>query len=201
MEIDFKADKGLDFLDPVSLEAGEGGASRRMTGQGHVQIAEPARPLKLEGSPPRRGQLRPPANGQDSKSLPRVVDPKLSCLSTLPEDRQHRSGSGGSFDARARLSFHRGQAKIDLFEFTAPGEICVAMEGKASLGTRGEREGKVGAAIEAIGPFRLLSHRLNLLPPSPSCSRWRALCSSSDVAFVSPVVCLPAAREDRETPS
>ena len=190
MEADFKADKGSILLDPVSLEAGEGGASLRMTGQGHVQIAEPRVSLKLEGRRLDADSFILSANGQDFKSrfrewsVPKFVVPvdldlKIDSIGLGQEDLSN---------AIARLSLDRGQAKIDLFEFTAPGETRVAMEGKAGLGTRGGTEGKVALQSKQSDRFGRYLDRLNLRSPFLRVLDGRPFEASSDIAFVSPVV-------------
>jgi hypothetical protein len=45
----FKTAGGRVELEPVSVEAGEGGASLRMTGAGSIRLDEPRVALKLEG--------------------------------------------------------------------------------------------------------------------------------------------------------
>ena len=109
-----------------------------------MQIAEPRVSLKLEGRRLDADSFILSANGQDFKSrfrewsVPKFVVPvdldlKIDSIGLGQEDLSN---------AIARLSLDRGQAKIDLFEFTAPGETRVALEGKAGLGTREGRRAR-----------------------------------------------------------
>ena len=190
MDAEFKASDGAIVLDPVSLEAGEGGASLRMAGTGSVQIAEPRVSLKLDGRRLDADSFILSANGQDFKSrfrewsvpkfaVPVDLDLKIDSIGLGQEDLSN---------AIARLSFDSGQFKVGLFEFTAPGETRVAMEGKAGLGARGGTEGKIALASKASDRFARYLERLNLRSPFLRVLDGRPFEMSSDVAFVSPVV-------------
>lgn len=189
LEAEFKANNGLIVLDPVSLEAGEGGASLRMSGQGSVQIAEPRVSLRLEGRRLDADSFILSASGQDFKSrfrewsVPKFVVPvdldlKIDSIGLGQEDLSN---------AIARLSLDRGRARINLFEFTAPGETRVAMEGTAGLGARGGTEGKIALQSKTSDRFARYLDRLNLRSPFLRVLDGRPFEMSSDVAFVSPV--------------
>ncbi|WP_210484930.1 AsmA family protein [Microvirga antarctica] len=190
LDAEFKASNGAIVLDPVSLEAGEGGASLRMQGQGSVQIAEPRIALKLEGRRLDADSFILSGNGQDFKSrfkewsVPKFVVPvdldlKIDSIGLGQDDLSN---------AIARLSLDRGQARINLFEFTAPGETRVAMEGKAGLGSRGGTEGKIALQSKSSDRFARYLERLNLRSPFLRVLDGRPFEASSDLAYISPVV-------------
>ena len=68
VETEFKTVPGAVELNPVSLEAGEGGASLRMTGEGRIGLNEPRISLKLEGRRLDADSFILSSNGQDFKS-------------------------------------------------------------------------------------------------------------------------------------
>lgn len=190
LDAEFKASNGLILLDPVSLEAGEGGASLRMSGQGTIQIGEPRVSLRLEGRRLDADSFILSASGQDFKSrfrewsvpkfaVPVDLDLKIDSIGLGQEDLSN---------AIARLSLDRGQATVDLFEFTAPGETRIALEGKAGLGARGGTVGKIALQSKTSDRFARYLDRLNLRSPFLRVLDGRPFEASSDVAFVSPVV-------------
>ncbi|MGO4572432.1 AsmA family protein [Microvirga sp. 2TAF3] len=190
IETEFKVNSGTVELKPVSLEAGEGGASLRMTGEGSVQLNDPRISLKLEGRRLDADSFILSSNGQDFKSrlqqwslppisVPIDLDLKIDSIGLGQDDLSN---------AVLRLSLNRGQAKLDRIEFMAPGETRIAMEGKIGLTTRGGGDGKVALASNASDRFARYLNRLGLRSPFLNILDGRPFEASSDVAFSNPVL-------------
>ena len=116
VETEFKTVPGAVELNPVSLEAGEGGASLRMTGEGRIGLNEPRISLKLEGRRLDADSFILSGNGQDFKSrlqqwslpvvhIPIDLDLKIDSIGLAQEDLsnanlravpRHRAGAARS---------------------------------------------------------------------------------------------------------
>ena len=159
VETDFKTQAGAVALSSVSVEAGEGGASLRMTGEGSIGLDVPRIALKLEGRRLDADSFILSSNGQDFKSrlqawslppisVPIDLDLRLDSIGLGQEDLTN---------ANLRLTLERGKARLERIEFNAPGETRVGLEGELGLTTQGGIAGQGGARLQRIGPAGALS--------------------------------------------
>lgn len=190
VESEFKTQDGAVRLDKVSLEAGEGGASLRMTGEGSIGLSDPRISLKLQGRRLDADSFILSANGQDFKtrlqqwSLPPIrvpvdLDLTLDSIGLAQDDLSN---------ANLRLSLNRGRARVERIEFTAPGETRVALEGELGLTTQGGINGKVALASKASDRLARYLARLKINSPFLQVLDGRPFEVSSDFAFANPVL-------------
>lgn len=190
VEAEFKTVPGAVELPQVSVEAGEGGASLRMAGQGRIGLDDPRISLKLEGRRLDADSFILSSNGQDFKSrlaqwsIPPVVVPidldlKLDSIGLGQDDLSN---------ANLRLSVERGRARLERIEFVAPGEARVALEGQLGLTTQGGISGKVALASNASDRLARYLERLNVRSPFLKVLDGRPFEASSDIAFANPVL-------------
>lgn len=190
VETEFKTVPGAVELGPVSVEAGEGGASLRMTGDGRIGLNDPRISLRLEGRRLDADSFILSSNGQDFKSrlqswsLPLVrvpidLDLKIDSIGLGQEDLSN---------AILKLSLDTGRAQIDRIEFAAPGETRVAVEGQLGLTTRGGINGKVALASNASDRLARYLARIGLNSPLLRMLDGRPVEASSEIAFSNPVL-------------
>jgi len=190
VETDFKTQGGGVALGPINLEAGEGGASLRMSGEGSIRLDDPRISLKLEGRRLDADSFILSSSGQDFKarlgewSLPPITVPldldlKIDSIGLAQEELSN---------ANLRLSLERGLARLDRIEFTAPGESRVALQGELGLTTQGGINGKVALASNASDRLARYLNRLNIESPFLKVLDGRPLEASSDFAFANPVL-------------
>lgn len=190
VETEFKTVPGAVELGPVSVEAGEGGASLRMTGDGRIGLNDPRISLRLEGRRLDADSFILSSNGQDFKSrlqnwsLPLVrvpidLDLKIDSIGLGQEDLSN---------AILKLSLDTGRAQIDRIEFTAPGETRVAVEGQLGLTTRGGINGKVALASNASDRLARYLARIGLNSTLLRMLDGRPVEASSEIAFSNPVL-------------
>ena len=190
VETEFKTVPGAVELGPVSVEAGEGGASLRMTGDGRIGLNDPRISLRLEGRRLDADSFILSSNGQDFKSrlqswsLPLVrvpidLDLKIDSIGLGQEDLSN---------AILKLSLDTGRAQVDRIEFTAPGETRVAVEGQLGLTTRGGINGKVALASNASDRLARYLARIGLNSPLLRMLDGRPVEASSEIAFSNPVL-------------
>ncbi|NBJ11937.1 AsmA family protein [Microvirga arsenatis] len=190
VETEFRTVPGAVELGPVSVEAGEGGASLRMTGDGRIGLNEPRISLRLEGRRLDADSFILSSNGQDFKSrlqswsLPLVrvpidLDLKIDSIGLGQEDLSN---------AILKLSLDTGRAQLDRIEFTAPGETRVAVEGQLGLTTRGGINGKVALASNASDRLARYLARIGLNSPLLRMLDGRPVEASSEIAFSNPVL-------------
>jgi uncharacterized protein involved in outer membrane biogenesis len=190
VDAEFKTKPGAVELSQVSVEAGEGGASLRMAGEGTIRIDDPRISLKMEGRRLDADSFILSSNGQDFKSrlaqwsIPPVVVPidldlRLDSIGLGQDDLSNAS---------LRLSVERGRARLDRIEFTAPGDTRVAMEGELGLTTQGGINGKVALASNASDRLARYLERLNIRSPFLKVLDGRPFEASSDIAFANPVL-------------
>jgi uncharacterized protein involved in outer membrane biogenesis len=185
----FKTAAGTLELDNVSLEAGEGGSTLRLTGSGAMRLPEPALSLKLEG---RRldvdAFLLSPA-GQEFKArmarwgpppvdLPIDLDLTLASIGLAQEEL-----SGLVLQAGLR----KGKAEVRRLAFTAPGQTKVSAEGEVGLTIEGGGSGRV--SVTSDGTDRLLRYlaRLDVALPFANAIEGQPLEASADVSVAPPV--------------
>jgi len=190
VETEFKTVPGAVELNPVSLEAGEGGASLRMTGEGRIGLNEPRISLKLEGRRLDADSFILSGNGQDFKSrlqqwsvpvihFPIDLDLKIDSIGLGQEDLS---------SANLRLSLDTGRARLDRIEFIAPGDTRVALEGELGLTTRGGLNGKVALASNASDRLARYLARIGINSPLLRVLDGRPVEASSEIAFANPVL-------------
>ncbi|WP_052954595.1 AsmA family protein [Microvirga vignae] len=192
VETDFKTADGAVALSSVTLEAGEGGASLRMTGEGSIGITDPRIALKLEGRRLDADSFILSSSGRDFAS--RVKEWSLPPI-TVPIDLDLKIDSIGLgqedlSNANLRLSLERGKARLDRIEFNAPGETRVALEGQLGLTTQGGIEGKVALASNASDRLARYLDRIKIRSPFLDVLDGRPVEASSDIVFNNPVLSL-----------
>lgn len=192
VEADFKTANGAVMLEPVSVEAGEGGASLRMTGQGRIGITDPRVSLKLEGRRLDADSFILSSNGRDFAS--RLQEWSLPPI-TVPIDLDLKIDSIGLgqddlTNANLRLSLEKGKARIDQITFNAPGETRVALEGQLGLTTQGGIEGKVALTSNASDRLARYLDRIKIRSPLLDVLDGRPVEASSDIVFNNPVLSL-----------
>jgi hypothetical protein len=190
VETEFKTVPGAVELNPVSLEAGEGGASLRMTGEGRIGLNDPRISLRLEGRRLDADSFILSSTGQDFKSrlqqwslplirVPIDLDLKIDSIGLGQEDLTN---------AALRLSLDTGRARLDRIEFNAPGDTKVALEGQLGVTTRGGINGKVALASGASDRLARYLARIGLNSPLLTAFDGRPIEASSEVAFSNPVL-------------
>ncbi|MBB4039316.1 hypothetical protein GGR34_000951 [Microvirga flocculans] len=190
VETEFRTAPGVVELGPVSLEAGEGGASLRMTGEGRVGLNDPRISLRLEGRRLDADSFILSSTGQDFASrlqqwslplirIPIDLDLKIDSIGLGQEDLSN---------AILRLSLDTGRARLDRIEFTAPGETRVALEGQLGMTTRGGINGKVALASNASDRLARYLARIGLQSPLLRLLDGRPVEASSEIAFSNPVL-------------
>ncbi|WP_243371720.1 AsmA family protein [Microvirga solisilvae] len=192
VETNFKTANGAVLLEGVSLEAGEGGASLRMTGEGSIGITDPRIALKLEGRRLDADSFILSSNGRDFGS--RLKEWSLPPI-TVPIDLDLKIDSIGLgqedlTNATMRLSLDHGKARVERFEFNAPGETRVAMEGQLGLTTQGGIEGKVALASNVSDRLARYLDRIKIHSPFLDVLDGRPVEVSSDIVFSNPVLSL-----------
>ncbi|NIX76448.1 AsmA family protein [Microvirga terricola] len=190
IETQFRTEGKNLALDPVSVEAGEGGASLRMTGAGSVQLKDPHVSLKLEGRRLDADSFLLSSNGQDfttrlqqwtipPTTFPIDLDLKIDSIGLGQEDLSN---------AALRLSLLGGKARVDRIEFQAPGDTRVALQGELGSKVQGGIAGKVALASNASDRLARYLNRINIRSPFLRILDGRPFEMSSDVAVVSPVL-------------
>jgi uncharacterized protein involved in outer membrane biogenesis len=164
VESTFKTNGSAVVLDEVVLEAGEGGASLRMTGNGRIQTDDPRISLKLEGRRLDADSFILSSSGQDfagrlrtwtfpRTTIPIDLDLSLNSIGLAQEELTN---------AVFRGSIAKGRAQVERFEFVAPGETRVAVEGSIGLNTQGGANGRVAFASAASDRFARYLERVKL---------------------------------------
>jgi uncharacterized protein involved in outer membrane biogenesis len=188
IQTSFKSQDGRIDLDPLSIEAGEGGASVRLTGTGAIRIDDPRLSLKLEGrrldldafalAPSGQHAIEHVAGGK--LSFPAPVDLELTLNSVaLAQDEL--------VNVALRASLARGRAEIERLEAVAPGQTRIAVAGDAALDLQGGASGRVTVASAASDRFLRYLSRFGL-SVWPAALDGQALEASADVSLASPVV-------------
>ncbi len=184
----FKTAGGAVELEPVSVEAGEGGASLRMTGAGAVRLDEPRVSLKLEGRrldidsfilSPSGKELAARAGTWSMPSIAVPVDLDLS-LNSIGFGQEELT----NFVARGTIV--RGRAQVERIELEAPGQTKIAAAGEIGL-TDGDGNGRV--ALVAAAPDRLARYlgKLDLPVFLPAAMTGGPFEAAADVVHAAPV--------------
>lgn len=190
VESEFKTRPNAVDLSGVTLDAGEGGASLRLTGEGSVRLNDWRIALKLEGRRLDADSFILSASGQDFASrlrqwsLPLVrtpidLDLKLDSIGLAQDDLTN---------ATARLTLARGRARVEQLAFTAPGDTRVALSGEFGLAIQGGLNGRLSVASNASDRFARYLNRLRINSPALAALDGRPFEASTDFAFVSPVL-------------
>jgi hypothetical protein len=186
----FKTNGSVVELDPVVLEAGEGGASLRMTGTGSIRTDDPRIALKLEGRRLDADSFLISSQGQDFLSrlgtwspppVPLPVDLDLAINSIgLAQDELT------NFVLRGSLA--RGRAEIERLEFNAPGETRVAVQASAGLTTEGGASGRAGISSAASDRLARYIERFRASGPFLKVLDGRPFEAASDFVLDLPVL-------------
>jgi hypothetical protein len=176
-------------LDPVTIEAGEGGASLRMTGTGAVRTDDPAVFLKLEGRRLDVDSFIMSAQGRDFGE--RWHNWRLPATST-PIDLDLALNSVGLAqdeitNVRFRGMVRRGRAEIERLEMTAPGQTQITVSGDVGLTSEGGGSGRIGIVSGASDRFARYLDRLDLGGPHLTPLDGRPFEAAADVALADPV--------------
>ncbi|WP_112662559.1 AsmA-like C-terminal region-containing protein [Microvirga flavescens] len=196
LETGFKTKQGRIALDNTSLEAGEGGASLRMIGQGEIQLSDPRISLKLEGRRLDADSFIISSNGRDFKSriaawslpantLPIDLDLKLDSIGLGQEDLS---------SAVLRASLIGGQVKLERFEFMAPGETRVTVQGETDLSGQIGLEGRVAITSNVSDRLARYLERIDIRSPFLKALDGRPVEVASDISFASPILSLSRMR-------
>lgn len=189
IQTNFKSSAGAIELDPLSVEAGEGGSGVRLTGTGTLRLDDPRLSLKLEG---RRldldGFLLSPGgqamverlSGANLLSLPVPTDLDLSLNSIA-------FGQDELTDLALRASLAKGRADIARLEVVAPGQTRISVAGEAGLGTQAGASGHVTLASTGVDRFLRYLGRLGVVVSLPAALEGQALEASADLSLASPV--------------
>lgn len=196
LQATFKAAADGISLEPVSVEAGEGGASLRLTGTGAVRLDEPGIRLKLEGrrldidsfilSPSgrelasRSGTWQPPLVG-----VPIELDLSINSLGFAQEELQNLVIRGALL---------RGQVRAERIEVTGPGQTRVALQGEAGLTGQGGISGRVALQSAASDRFGRYLARLGAPGRLTALMDGRPLEASAEVSLGPPVTSLRGVR-------
>ena len=185
----FKTTGGAVELEPVSVEAGEGGASLRMTGAGSVRLDDPRVSLKLEGRRLDIDSFILSASGRElaaqagTWSMPPIVVPidlDLS-LNSIGFGQEELT----NFVARGTLG--RGRAQIERIEVEAPGQTRIAAAGEIGLTTEGGGNGRIAIASAASDRFARYLGKLRLENVVPTVLTTGPLEAAADVVHAAPV--------------
>ena len=191
----FKTAGGAVELEPVSVEAGEGGASLRMTGAGAVQLDEPRVSLKLEGrrldidsfvlSPSgralaeRAGTWTVPAI-----AVPIELDLSLNSIGFAQEELTN-------FVARGRLTGSR--LEVERIAVEGPGEARIAAAGEIGLNEAGG-SGRVALAAAASDRFARYLGKLKVSSSFLDVLDGRPLEMAADIVHAAPITSFRNAR-------
>jgi uncharacterized protein involved in outer membrane biogenesis len=185
----FKTAGGAVELEPVAIEAGEGGGSLRLTGGGAVSLSEPRVSLKLQGRRLDVDSFLLSASGRElvaragSWSLPPLfvpVDLDLS-LNSIGLAQEELS------NLVARLTLDRGRARVTRLEVEAPGQTRVAAEGEIGLTTEAGGGGRIAIATPASDRFARYIAKLGVRGPFLAFLDGRPLEAAADIVHAAPV--------------
>ena len=192
----FKSEGSSVELDPLVVEAGEGGASLRLSGTGSVRLDDPRVSVKLSGRRLDVDSFVLSASGQEflnrkgSWSLPPTstpidLDVTLNSIGLAQDEIA---------DLALRASLLKGVAVVDRIEFVAPGQTRIALQGEVGLTTQGGANGRVALSSVQSDRFGRYLAKLGLSGPFLSGLDGRALEAAADMVLASPVVSFRNAR-------
>lgn len=192
----FKTSAGGVDLETVTVEAGEGGASLRLTGTGRIAADDPRISLKLEGKRLDADGFLLSGTGQDFLSrLPHFAPPPasvpidldLSLTSVLLAQEELSN-------LVLRGAVERGRVRVERLDFTAPGETRVAIAGEAGLTLQGGLSGRVALASQASDRFARYIDRFGLNGPFFRLLDGRPVDAAAEVSLAGPDVTFRNAR-------
>ena len=158
LEAGFKTHGRSVALDPVSVEAGEGGASLRLGGTGSIALDNPRLALKLEGRRLDADSFILSGTGRDFMQRLSTYAPPPAAV---PVELDLTLGSIGLAqeeltNAVLRASLERGRVRVRQLDFEAPGTSRVSLSGEFGVGTQGGLDGRVAltsAASDRLGRY------------------------------------------------
>ncbi|HKH34717.1 MAG TPA: hypothetical protein VKA80_11250, partial [Beijerinckiaceae bacterium] len=189
IQTSFKTGAGSIELDPVSIEAGEGGTTLRLAGTGLVRIDDPRLSLKLEGKRLDLDGFILSASGRAFKeragtwALPPITTPIDLDLSL----NSIGLGQDELSNFALRVYLRSGRAEIVRLEFMAPGQTRIAAEGEVGLTTEGGGTGRVAVATQATDRFLRYLAKLDVPIPFAGAIGAQPLEAAADVSFAPPV--------------
>jgi hypothetical protein len=189
VETGFSTSGGTVELENVVVEAGEGGASLRLTGTGAVRTGEPRLSLKLEGRRADADNLLIGANPRDLlSSLSLYVSPATA----MPVDLDLAIGSVAFAQEELanvglKASFHRGRVEVERMEFTAPGETRIVLSGGLGWAAEGGVRGRITVASGGSDRFARYLDRLGWSGPALSLLDGTPFEAAADVVLDRPV--------------
>jgi uncharacterized protein involved in outer membrane biogenesis len=151
VETTFRTKGAAADLEAITVDAGEGGASLRLTGSGEIRFDDPKIRLTLEGRRLDADSVLLTANGQTVASRLQAWSIPSS---TVPVDLDLTLNSIGLAqdeltNAKLKARILRGSATVERLEFLAPGDTRVALEGEAGLDFQRGASGRVAIASKA----------------------------------------------------
>jgi uncharacterized protein involved in outer membrane biogenesis len=172
----FKTKGSAVDLEAITVDAGEGSASLRLTGSGDVQVSDPRIRLKLEGRRLDADSFLVSANGQSfmsrlqawslpTSSVPVDLDLSLSSIGLAQDELTN---------AVLKATVVQGRAQVQRLEFLAPGDTRVALEGEVGIDLQGGASGRATVASKAsdrlgryLAKFRVKAPFLKVLDGRP----------------------------------
>jgi hypothetical protein len=190
VEAAFKASGSTVELDPVTLEAGEGGSSMRLSGTGIVRLDEPRLALKLDG---RRLDVDSLLASTDWRELLTRLRAAAPSDSVVPIDLDLAFASIGLAqeeltNVTVKASLDRGQVALERLNLTAPGDTKVTLSGDMNVaGTGGGLSGRVAITSAVSNRAAGMLDRLGVRSPFLSVLDGKPFEGSAEVTVALPV--------------
>ena len=190
VEAAFKASGSTVELDPVTLEAGEGGSSMRLAGTGIVRLDEPRLALKLDG---RRLDVDSLLASTDWRELLTRLRAAAPSDSVVPIDLDLAFASIGLAqeeltNVTVKASLDRGQVALERLNLTAPGDTKVTLSGDMNVaGTGGGLSGRVAITSAVSNRAARMLDRLGVRSPFLTVLDGKPFEGSAEVTVALPV--------------
>lgn len=189
IQTSFKSANGVIVLDPLAIEAGEGGPGLRLAGSGALAPDQPRLSLRLEGRRVDLDAFLLSPGGQEV--LERLGRGSLAGLPlSLDLDVALNSIALGQDELTnfvLRASVADGRAELRRLEVVAPGQTRISLEGEAALTALGAASGRASIASASADRFLRYLSRLGLAATPPAALEGQALDIAADVSLASPV--------------
>lgn len=177
----FKWDGGALALDPVAIEAGEGGGSLRLTGTGRVPLEDTRVALKLEGRRLDGDRLLAAPGAREfwdraaATPLATPVDLELTLNSVVLAEEELA-------EFKLRASLERDRVRVQDLRFAAPGESQVVARGEVGLSGDAPFNGRVSVRAAASDRLARTLAKLEGGAPFAAFLDGKPLEASADVA-------------------